>query len=212
MADLDQWMRWFGAMAIIANGETNASNGADDDYSIYRGVGDPRFEFVPHDLDTILGDGDGSRITDPQHTIFDMISGGAVLDPLVPLFSDPTVQTRYYQALRELRLLVFQLRSPTLDSADLISRIRLRLDNVENRSGITGAVVVNNLPEFSKGKTEDIYRIAIEALNNSLKHAKAEHVAVTFTSDEVIITMNIEDDGEGFDIDVAQSSGAVSML
>ena len=74
VANLDQWMQWFGAMAIVANGETNASNGADDDHSIYRGVVDPRFQFVPHDLDTILGKGDGSRITDPEHTIFDMIS------------------------------------------------------------------------------------------------------------------------------------------
>ena len=102
VVDLDQWMMWFAAMAVIANGETNASNGADDDFSMYRGVLDPRFQMVPHDLDTILGNGDGSRITDPEHTIFDMISRGNVLDPLVPLFSDPSVLTRYYQALREL--------------------------------------------------------------------------------------------------------------
>ncbi|MFT4546989.1 MAG: VCBS repeat-containing protein [Pseudoalteromonas tetraodonis] len=102
VVDLDQWLDWFGAMAVLANGETNASNGADDDFTIYRGIVTPRFKFVPHDLDTILGDGDGSRITDPEHTIFDMISRGSVLDPLIPLFSDPGVQTRYYQALREL--------------------------------------------------------------------------------------------------------------
>ena len=102
VVDLDQWMRWFAAMAILANGETNASNGADDDYSLYRGLADPRFQFIPHDLDTILGKGDGSRLEDPEHTIFDMISRGDVLDPLVPLFSEPTVQARYYQALREL--------------------------------------------------------------------------------------------------------------
>ena len=102
VVDLDQWLRWFATMAIIANGETNASNGADDDYSVYSGATDGRFLFLPHDLDTILGNGDGSRIEDPEHTIFDMISRGDVLDPLVPLFSDPGVQVRYYQALREL--------------------------------------------------------------------------------------------------------------
>ena len=37
VANLDQWMRWFAVEALIANGETNASNGADDDYSMYRG-------------------------------------------------------------------------------------------------------------------------------------------------------------------------------
>ncbi|MCH2062689.1 MAG: Ig-like domain-containing protein [Roseibacillus sp.] len=102
VANLDQWMRWFAVETLIANGETNASNGTDDDYSMYRGVLDPRFLFIPHDLDTILGRGDGSRIADPQHTIFDMVRSGQVLGPLVPLFEEPTIRVRYFQALRNL--------------------------------------------------------------------------------------------------------------
>ena len=102
LANVDQWMKWFAAMAILANGETNISNGADDDYSMYRGANDPRFVFIPHDLDTILTIGDDSRIEDPHHTIFDMMQSGDVLDPLVPFFSHPQVINRYYLALREL--------------------------------------------------------------------------------------------------------------
>ena len=30
-------------------------NGRGDDYAMYRGIEDPRFWLVPHDLDTILG-------------------------------------------------------------------------------------------------------------------------------------------------------------
>ena len=102
VANLDQWMRWFAVETLIANGETNASNGTDDDYSIYRGLLDPRFQFVPHDLDTILGRGDGSRITDPEHTLFDMSRSGESLGPLVPLFDEPTIRVRYFEALRDL--------------------------------------------------------------------------------------------------------------
>ncbi len=102
VANLDQWMRWFAVETLIANGETNASNGTDDDYSMYRGVVDPRFLFIPHDLDTILGRGDGSRITDPEHTLFDMVRSGQTLDPLVPLFEEPAIRIRYFQALRSL--------------------------------------------------------------------------------------------------------------
>ncbi len=101
VADLDQWLRWFAVMTIIANGETNASNGTDDDYSIYGGLDDPRFIFIPHDLDTILGQGDNSSITDPQSTIFDMVARGDTLGPLVPLFQDAGILTRYYMALRQ---------------------------------------------------------------------------------------------------------------
>ena len=61
--NVDQWLRWIATMTILANGETNIANGTDDDYAIYRGVADPRFILLPHDLDTILGIGDGSAIT-----------------------------------------------------------------------------------------------------------------------------------------------------
>ena len=105
VADLGQWMRWFGVMSLLANGETNASSGTDDDYSIYRGAIDTRFIFVPHDLDTILGAGDESTIADPNSTLFDMIEPGErgdILNPLVPLFNTPEIRTRYFQALRTL--------------------------------------------------------------------------------------------------------------
>ena len=102
VANLDQWMRWFAVETLIANGETNASNGTDDDYSMYRGGLDPRFQFIPHDLDTILGRGDGSRITDPEHTLFDMTLSGESLGPLIPLFEEPTIRVRYFEALRNL--------------------------------------------------------------------------------------------------------------
>lgn len=102
VANLDQWMKWFAAMAILANGETNISNGADDDFSMYRGAKDPRFVFLPHDLDTILSIGDGSRNENPEHTLFDMIDDSDVLDPLIPLFTHPLIVERYFEALREL--------------------------------------------------------------------------------------------------------------
>jgi hypothetical protein len=101
VANLDQWMDWFALNALLANGETNISNGADDDFSMYRGANDPRFVFLPHDLDTILSIGDGSRREDPEHTIFDMIESRDVLDPLIPLFTNPVIVERYYRSLRK---------------------------------------------------------------------------------------------------------------
>ena len=102
VANMDQWMNWFALNALLANGETNISNGADDDFSMYRGANDPRFVFLPHDLDTILSIGDDSRREDPEHTIFDMIESRDVLDPLIPLFTNPIIVDRYYRSLRKL--------------------------------------------------------------------------------------------------------------
>lgn len=105
--DVEQWLRWFAVMTLLNNGETNISNGADDDYYIYRGVTDPRFKLIPHDLDTIFGLGDGSSISSPQNTIFDMFEAGGngraeSLDLLEDLIRHPEILPRYYHHLREL--------------------------------------------------------------------------------------------------------------
>ncbi|CAN5386787.1 hypothetical protein BH23VER1_BH23VER1_10990 [soil metagenome] len=107
VANTDQWMRWFAAATIMAHAETNISTGADDDYSLYSPAIGGRFELIPHDLDTILGLGDGSRITNPAHTLFDMVERGDVLGPLVPFFALPSIRTRYLTALRDLAATVF---------------------------------------------------------------------------------------------------------
>lgn len=79
VADTDQWARFFAVMTIMQDYETNVSNGVDDDYGIYF-VPSPgnqrRAQLVPHDLDTIFGQGD----TRPAYNavgLFDMTEGGA---------------------------------------------------------------------------------------------------------------------------------------
>jgi hypothetical protein len=56
--DVVQWMRSLAMHVLLDNRETNISRGDGDDYILYRGVRDPRFRLIPHDLDTILGQGD----------------------------------------------------------------------------------------------------------------------------------------------------------
>jgi NarL family two-component system sensor histidine kinase LiaS len=48
-----------------------------------------------------------------------------------------------------------------------------------------------------------LYRIAQEALNNTLKHAYAHTVKVTLTETDTHIILEIVDDGVGFDPDNA---------
>src|SRR5690606_31435803 len=56
--DVEQFMRWFSVQTLIVNVESNIWSSVGDDYFIYFGEHDPRARLVPHDLDTILGDGD----------------------------------------------------------------------------------------------------------------------------------------------------------
>ncbi|MGK0189697.1 MAG: hypothetical protein ACI9R3_005514, partial [Verrucomicrobiales bacterium] len=98
-----QWLRWFAMMTIFNNRETNLSNGIDDDYSIYRGIDDPRFVLLPHDFDSIFNFG-----ADADETIFPMIervggvSGADEIPQLIRYMRSPEIEREYFAQLDEL--------------------------------------------------------------------------------------------------------------
>jgi hypothetical protein len=57
VADVNEWLSYFAINALLDNNETGIYMGYGDDYLIYRGIQDPRFLLLPHDLDTIMGQG-----------------------------------------------------------------------------------------------------------------------------------------------------------
>jgi spore coat protein CotH len=54
-ANIEQWLRFIATDSLIGNKEGGLATGDGDDYAMYRGIFDPRFVLLPHDLDTILG-------------------------------------------------------------------------------------------------------------------------------------------------------------
>ncbi len=103
--DVDQWMSWFAAEALIGNGESNLGNGYGDDFYFYIGVTDPRARLIPYDLDTILGDGDAPVST--TEDLFQMIRHGsdnfAALTPtaLYTFLRHPTFGPLYFAKLQQ---------------------------------------------------------------------------------------------------------------
>ncbi len=64
VVEVNEWLRYFAMNALLDNNETGIYMGYGDDYSMYRGTIDSRFLLLPHDLDTIMGQGDGPGTTD----------------------------------------------------------------------------------------------------------------------------------------------------
>jgi len=58
--------------------------------------------------------------------------------------------------------------------------------------------------------TTQLYSIALEAVNNATKHAKAEHITITLTSDQESVQVVVADDGVGLP-DGAIRSGGMGM-
>jgi signal transduction histidine kinase len=103
------------------------------------------------------------------------------------------------QALKEMRLLVHELRPPLLDQDGLLGALHQRLNAVEKRAGIAVRLTTDALIDLPAAVEEGLYRIAQEALNNSLKHAVATAVTITLSTNNAHVTLEVTDNGIGFD-------------
>jgi len=116
-----------------------------------------------------------------------------------------------YQALKDMRLLVFQLRPPVLEKEGLVEAIRQRLDAVEKRAGMEARLIGDPQLSLPIEVSEELYSITLEALNNVLKHAETDSVNVSVHSDGEILTLEVVDDGRGFDLESVQDGGGMGL-
>jgi len=125
----------------------------------------------------------------------------------VERYSQAVVQ-RVYQALGEMRLLLFELRTETLAQLGLAGALRERLHSVEERANIATRLRVEDVGALPLVLEEAFYRVALEALNNALRHAHAQRVSVTLRAADDRLTLVVHDDGVGFRRrDAAQHGG-----
>lgn len=115
------------------------------------------------------------------------------------------------QALKEMRLLVYELRPLMLEKVGLVGALQQRLDAVEGRAGVETRLLVDDQIELSPSVEEALYRIAQEALNNTLKHANASVVNIQLMIDDERVQLMIEDDGDGFDLAVDSHNGGIGL-
>jgi signal transduction histidine kinase len=85
------------------------------------------------------------------------------------------------------------------------------LDSVENRTGINARLVVDGELSLDEAVEIGLYRIAEEALNNTLKHSQASHVTVDLHQTQNAVTLEIIDDGIGFDLHAGRRSGGMGL-
>lgn len=103
------------------------------------------------------------------------------------------------QTLTETRLLIFELRPPSLEKGGLIAALSERLEAVERRSGFKIHTDFSELGEIPENIEVNLYRIAQESLNNILKHAQASQVNITLGRERGKVILQISDNGIGFE-------------
>ncbi|MFG1628412.1 histidine kinase [Kribbella sp. NPDC049227] len=99
----------------------------------------------------------------------------------------------------EVRRIVADLRPPALD-AGLVSALRHQADLLTMRSGGRLVVTVDELDgsgELSSALEVAAYRIATEAMTNTLRHAQATGCEVQLRYDGTRLDLRVADDGSG---------------
>jgi signal transduction histidine kinase len=111
-------------------------------------------------------------------------------------------------ALAEMRTLLLELRPAAVVEANLRDLLRQLGEAAVGRTGIPVTVTVDNLCPLPEEVHIALYRIAQEALNNVVKHARASQVEVLLRCpagvvrdpEQLQVELSITDDGRGFDL------------
>jgi PAS domain S-box-containing protein len=111
------------------------------------------------------------------------------------------------QALKEMRLFLFQMKPVDLEHTGLVAALLERLAAVEGRADVKARLLADDDIELSLEKETMLYYIAQEALNNIMKHADARTVTIHLKKRKASVILEVVDDGRGFDPTVPGKGG-----
>ncbi len=101
--------------------------------------------------------------------------------------------------LAEMRALIFELRPESLQTEGLVAAIEKHVASTKARYGLEVNAQLGVEPDVRLDVKEALYRVTQEALHNIVKHAQARHVDVRLATAHGDITLEVSDDGRGFD-------------
>jgi signal transduction histidine kinase len=115
-------------------------------------------------------------------------------------------------AVDDVRRLVSDLRPPALDELGLVRALRQQTDRLALRSPGLDIRVDSDpaLPQLSAAIEVAAYRIAVEAVTNSVRHAGAQTCHVQVAADGAL-RLEVVDDGSGIDEDAPPGVGMAAM-
>jgi signal transduction histidine kinase len=101
--------------------------------------------------------------------------------------------------LAEMRALIFELRPESLETEGLVAALDHQAAALRARHGIRVQTALGTEHQAPFGVKEAIYRIALEALHNAVKHARAGTIDIALEWGEEDLRLRVDDDGQGFD-------------
>jgi PAS domain S-box-containing protein len=124
------------------------------------------------------------------------LEAGSSVDPS-PLLKKIGESAR--QAVKEMRLFLYQLQPIEVEKDGLVSVLHHRLASVEGRADIKARLLADEDISLTTQQEVALYFIAQEALNNILRHAQAKSIEIKLLQGPRNVNLEIVDDGHGFD-------------
>ena len=115
------------------------------------------------------------------------------------------------QALQEMRLLILELNPPLLQKHGLVAALKSSLESIESRAGLETDLKTDGVVRLPSAIEPDIYRIAMEALNNLVRYSRAKKVSVDLQTRSNWVILDICDNGVGFDPEVVRNGGGMGI-
>lgn len=112
------------------------------------------------------------------------------------------------RAGEQVRSLALELRPTMLETAGLDSTVRWLAEQHEQRTGVV-TEVIGHVNEVTGDLAITCFRVAQEALTNSLKHSRARRIRIGLSRSERALELVIRDDGIGFDVAMTLEQAAV---
>jgi PAS domain S-box-containing protein len=112
------------------------------------------------------------------------------------------VQEKAIQAIKDVKNISRGLRPGILDALGLVPCLRELFSEIQRQMDIEIKFFSRDIPKrFAPEKEVAIYRIVQEALTNIIRNANAKNVFVNLVRKDENLSLSVEDDGVGFDLD-----------
>ena len=98
-----------------------------------------------------------------------------------------------------MRALIFELRPESLEREGLVSALSKQGAALQARHGMTVQTELCEEPDLPLKVKQELYRIAQEAMQNTVKHARASKVDLRLSQNANAVILEVRDDGVGFD-------------
>ncbi len=94
----------------------------------------------------------------------------------------------------DIRRLVYDLRPPLLDELGLVAAIR---NHPSSLHSVDVEVIPDQIPPLPAAVEVALYRIATEAIHNTIRHSGGQHCRVAICVEDAAVHLTIADDGRG---------------